>query len=71
MIIFESFLFVLSVIIYNNIEFVNEPLDYLTKILLFQNIYYVILFFNFLLNIFLLKVKIFNKKLTYIFNVKL
>ena len=42
--IFENFAFVISIIIYKVLGFLNEPIDFLTKILLFQNIYYIILF---------------------------
>ena len=44
MMIFENFAFVISIIIYKVLGFVNEPIDFLTKFLLFQNIYYIILF---------------------------
>ena len=44
MMIFENFAFVISIIIYKVLGIVNEPIDFLTKFLLFQNIYYIILF---------------------------
>jgi hypothetical protein len=43
MTIIEKFAFVLSTGIYNFFGFANEPLDCLTKILLFKNIYYMII----------------------------
>ena len=47
MIIFKSFAFVVSVFIYEILGIVDEHFDLLTKILLFQNIYHIILFFTF------------------------
>jgi hypothetical protein len=58
MTIFEKIAFVLSIIIYKILGFVNEPIDFLTKILLFQNIYYIILFIMiFLIKFFFIKSK--------------
>lgn len=42
---FESVIFVTSIIICKQINLTNIPIDFLTKILFFQNIYWTILFF--------------------------
>ena len=63
--IFENFAFIISIIIYKVLGFVNEPIDFLTKILLFQNIYYIILF---MISFFLILIKKLKRYLKYFMN---
>lgn len=63
--IFETFAFVISIIIYDFFGFTNEPIDFLTKFFLFKNIYYLIICVFIIIINFFLEYKKYLKKRNY------
>jgi hypothetical protein len=65
---FEGIIFVTSIIVCKQINLINKDIDLLTKILFFQNIYLIILFFFVIVSNFYFKYKKYLKFNKYVNN---